>query len=446
MDGKQLRIVFENYGCFDDKKKTRKRLFSNATFENFNTNEVGNRLNSGWKTAQFIIVDKCDSDKKSVLIDNWKKLAENYDDQFLLVNQDNKKYYIYDGKGKFIGDDSKLIDLLNKKSVLNYCADISESDVNISQKRINDLNTILYGAPGTGKTYATPEYALAMIENVKHEEICEKYKNNRKDLLKKFEEYKEKGQIVFTTFHQSYGYEEFIQGLRPDTNSPEIKFIKSDGIFKTLADRASKPDNKKKKYVMIIDEINRGNISKIFGELITLVEESKRWGEPEQLSAILPSGDEFKVPNNLYILGTMNSADKSISLVDAALRRRFNFIEMCPDSSLVNIEFRKFLDAINTYLIKELRSKDLLIGHSYFINKEVEDFDKIVNQNIIPLLYEYFFDDELKIKKALDSVNIPLYVDSNNDEWVFEAINNPTGRIKYKVVKKKAASVGENNG
>ena len=299
-----------------------------------------------------------------------------------------------------------------------------------------NLNTILYGAPGTGKTYSMPLYAVSILENQSLEETNRKY-NNRSELLNAYNEYLKEGRIVFTTFHQSYSYEDFIQGLRPDLKSSEIKFNKVDGVFKKISDAALKSNNN---YVIIIDEINRGNISKIFGELITLIEADKRWGENEQLSATLPSGDIITVPNNLYIIGTMNSADKSISLVDAALRRRFNFIEMSPDSNLVNIEFRKFLDALNKYLISELGSKDLLIGHSYFIGKDVKDFADIVNQNIVPLLYEYFFDDEKKVKKAISDASAPvLYKDDKGNEFVFEVIDNPTGRLKYKVVKKNAA-------
>ena len=307
---------------------------------------------------------------------------------------------------------------------------------NSMENKIN-LNTILYGAPGTGKTYSTPEYALAILENKSLLDIREEYEDDRKGLIEKYNEYIKEGRIVFTTFHQNYGYEDFIQGLKPDLESSEVKFKKVDGVFKRIADTAL---NSNDNYVIIIDEINRGNISKIFGELITLIEVDKRWGEDEQLSATLPSGDSFTVPNNLYIIGTMNSADKSISLVDAALRRRFDFIEMSPDSSLVDREFRKFLDAINKYLINELCSKDLLIGHSYFIGKDVSDFAKIVNQNIVPLLYEYFFDDEKKVKKAIQDASAPvLYTDNNGNEFVFEVIENPTGRVKYKVVKKKAS-------
>ncbi|MBQ0035942.1 MAG: AAA family ATPase [Firmicutes bacterium] len=298
------------------------------------------------------------------------------------------------------------------------------------------LNTILYGAPGTGKTYSMPEYAIAIIEKENVDYIKCFYKDKRNNLLEKYNKHLDEGRVVFTTFHQSYGYEDFIQGLRPDVESNELKFKVTDGVFKTIADKAL--DDPNNNYVIIIDEINRGNISKIFGELITLIEDDKRWGEVEQTSVKLASGDVFTVPNNLYILGTMNSADKSISLVDAALRRRFNFIEIEPNSKLLNDEFSKFLDQINTHLKRELQSKDLLIGHSYFINKSVKDFDNIINKNIIPLLYEYFFDDETKVKKALDGINVVSYKDDEDGKtYVFELEDSNVGRVKC--IKKEAA-------
>ena len=263
--------------------------------------------------------------------------------------------------------------------------------------RKHSLNTIIYGAPGTGKTYSTANYALSIIND---SEI-----NLLEDRSKIMDEYKsliKSGRIVFTTFHQNYGYEDFIQGLRPTTVDGGIEFTQVDGILKKIANQAI--NDKDNNYVMIIDEINRGNISKIFGELITLIEEDKRWGEINELSVSLPSGDLFAIPNNLYILGTMNSADKSISLIDAALRRRFKFIEVAPDSNLItDLDLKMVLENINKELYSKLKSTDLLVGHSYFINKTVNDLENIMNDQIIPLLYEYFFDNKDKVKEVLKS-------------------------------------------
>lgn len=282
------------------------------------------------------------------------------------------------------------------------------------------LNQIIYGAPGTGKTYSSIEYALAIIEK-RALNLKQTSEEERKELMEKYESQVDKGNIVFTTFHQSYGYEEFIQGLRPDTSKPTISFKVVDGVFKNIAKRAM--NDQDENYVIIIDEINRGNISKIFGELITLIEEDKRWGEINQMSANLPLGGRFAVPNNLYIIGTMNSADKSISLIDTALRRRFDFVEMAPTLSIIqDAKLREVLKGLNEYLKKELRSTDLLVGHSYFIGKSIAELDMIMNRNIIPLLYEYFYDDEAKVKKALDCI-------SNSD---FEIDKNTANRIKIK--------------
>jgi hypothetical protein len=260
---------------------------------------------------------------------------------------------------------------------------------------IHPLNFIIYGAPGTGKTYSTAEYALAIIENRAVDTRRKSYEE-RKAVMAAYNDYVRKGQIVFTTFHQSYGYEEFIQGLRPDTKSDKMAFITVDGVFKRIADDAL--DDHEKNYVIIIDEINRANISKVFGELITLIESDKRWGEVNETCATLQSGDVFAVPNNLYIVGTMNSADKSISLIDAALRRRFEFIEQYPNASLVDDPtLRDVLTKINTILADSLESSDLLIGHSYFMGKTVDDLCAILNNSIIPLLYEYYYDNKKKV-------------------------------------------------
>lgn len=286
--------------------------------------------------------------------------------------------------------------------------------------RVNPLNLIIYGAPGTGKTFSTTEYAVATIEGraVRKKKTVEE----RKALKDQYRALAKNGQIVFTTFHQNYSYEDFIQGLRPDSENGVLDFVPVDGVFKKLAYTAMHdPINN---YVIIIDEINRGNISKVFGELITLIEEDKRWGEENQLSVVLPSGEEFAVPNNLYIIGTMNSADKSIALIDTALRRRFDFEEVAPNPELIEDEtLKKVLIALNALLRKQLDSSDLLIGHAYFIGKSEADLPNILNRNIIPLLYEYFYDQEKKVKdalaKALDGTSVTID-------------DNSQGRIKVK--------------
>ena len=286
---------------------------------------------------------------------------------------------------------------MNKNSKQQVCLEVKRVP---RIKKMYPLNFIVYGAPGTGKTYAMAEYALAILEDKSIDDIRKSYAD-RNQLMTKYNSCIKNAQIVFTTFHQSYGYEEFIQGLRPDTESDHLAFKKAEGVFKQIADNALM-DTSGKKYVIIIDEINRANISKVFGELITLIEEDKRWGEVNQTCVTLQSGDVFAVPNNLYIIGTMNSADKSISLIDAALRRRFEFIEQYPDESLVDdATLKTVLKSINGKLADDLESSDLLIGHSYFMNKSEDDLCDILNRSVIPLLYEYYYDDKRKVNATL---------------------------------------------
>ena len=395
------------------------------------------------------------------------------------------------------------------------------------------LNQILYGPPGTGKTYSIVTKAIEIIEERKVD-ISE----NRNDLKKKFDGYIRSEQIKFVTFHQSYGYEEFIEGIKPVLNNDEadndkeIKYDIEDGIFKAICQTAkkkneiivktkddnkiidednfkelydsyvltlpeysaspsskilttqngsefhlykntkpsivvraksgSKPisvaysklkrvlfdgeeyaypsyepkiiddmkldiqkrtvDNSSKKYVLIIDEINRANISKIFGELITLIEPSKRLRADDEIMVELPySKKKFGVPSNLYIIGTMNTADRSIALMDTALRRRFEFVEMMPQPELlgtikikykdknidpkeIKIDFTTMLKTINER-IEYLYDRDHTIGHAYFMSlkdgADIEKLASIFKNKILPLLQEYFYDDWEKIRLVL---------------------------------------------
>lgn len=285
-----------------------------------------------------------------------------------------------------------------------------------ARKRFS-LNNILYGAPGTGKTFATAQYALAIAENKPFEEIAAE---DRSEVMSRYNALVSSGQIVFTTFHQNYGYEDFIQGIRPDTSAGTMKFKTEDGVFKVVADDAM--HNPDLDFVIIIDEINRANISKVFGELITLLEDDKRWGEINAVNVTLPSGDIFAVPNNLYILGTMNSADKSISLIDTALRRRFDFIEFAPRAELIaDADLRVILTKLNAGISGELGSTDLLIGHSYFMHKSVDDLCSIMNRNIIPLLYEYFFDNQKKVEAQIKAAT---------EGYPVEVLAGNVGRIR----------------
>ncbi|ECQ7359924.1 AAA domain-containing protein, partial [Campylobacter jejuni] len=178
-----------------------------------------------------------------------------------------------------------------------------------------------------------------------------------------------------------------------------------------------------KSYIIIIDEINRGNVSKIFGELITLIEPSKRIGEKEELKVKLPySGEEFGVPKNVYIIGTMNTADRSITSLDTALRRRFEFIEMMPDVSKLSmdcegINLQELLKAINTR-IEYLLDREKTIGHAFFIGVEnLNDLKKVFQNKIIPLLQEYFYNDYALINAVLND-NGMIFEDKKDDKYL----------------------------
>jgi len=281
----------------------------------------------------------------------------------------------------------------------------NEIEVNSMNAETISLNTILYGPPGTGKTYSTKRESERIINS-----NYEKAFGN---------------QIEFVTFHPSYSYEDFVEGIRPviKEDNQGAQFEYHCGIFKEICLKAfqsfdpkfdwnmlqteeyKKVVNEVKdiadKYVLIIDEINRGDISKILGELITLIEPDKRFGCENSLVVRLPYTKQlFAIPPNLYILGTMNTADRSLALIDIALRRRFDFMEMKPDFSLVPNSLSH-----HTIVAKKLNDilgrdpdigKDKKIGHAFFFNTD-GNIRNVWIKKIWPLLEEYYYFDRNKL-------------------------------------------------
>lgn len=438
------------------------------------------------------------------------------------------------------------------------------------------LNTIFYGPPGTGKTYRAIRAAVEIIDGLSEDDFDH--------VKKRYDALCEEGRISFVTFHQSYGYEEFIEGIRPvmdsDDDSRDIRYDVVDGTFKRFCNRSSasavkdpdirddpeiwkvslegtgdndtredclkngyirigydsygpeindniefdkggktvlnqfifnmqigdlvlscyssrtidaigvvigdyewhdefsaykrvrkvkwirkfskeempditsinngkqltlatiyrlriqlkdvmelvgniRPEGVKKNFVFIIDEINRGNISRIFGELITLIEPSKRVGATESMEALLPySGHRFSIPSNVYIIGTMNTADRSLVSMDAALRRRFDFIEMMPDPTIIDrkpegVDLKLLLETMNRR-IETLYDREHTIGHSYFMHVEsIADLGHVFRFNVIPLLMDYFHGDYEKIKLVLSTM-----ADCNKSPFIVE--NDPS--------------------
>ncbi|WP_452233055.1 AAA family ATPase [Lacinutrix sp. MEBiC02595] len=444
------------------------------------------------------------------IIDNYK-YNKNYpfahSRSIIWLKKDVKNFTLNDGiRTTFYPLTKKETkDKINKFLIPSNGDDFSNGDdlkTNSMDLKKHSLNQILYGPPGTGKTYKTKKIAVEIIENKEYSDSLD----DREIILAKYDTYVNSGNIHFTTFHQSLSYEDFIEGIKPETSDNQVIYDVKDGIFKEICNKAkvkqesnfedayqsllneiseitddylllktprkkefrininsnnnlnlytSKDikkqgtltkdkllkqingfdvfdgwggyassiieylktkhhlttkikDKKKGNYVLVIDEINRGNVSAIFGELITLIETDKRLGEKESISVTLPySKSLFSVPNNVYIVGTMNTADRSVEALDTALRRRFSFEEVLPKPELLNelnyqeVNLELLLDRINQR-IELLVDKDHQIGHSYFFNiNTLEDLKLVFKDSIIPLLEEYFYGDFGKIGLVL---------------------------------------------
>lgn len=264
-------------------------------------------------------------------------------------------------------------------------------------------NLILQGAPGTGKTYNTAAIALA---------ICEQNDvdlNDHAAVMERYEKLCKEGQIGFTTFHQSMDYEDFVEGVKPeivDESEGKMIYKVEDGVFKKMAKKAM--NETETNHVLIIDEINRGNVSRIFGELITLLEADKRVNAAHPITVMLPySKEPFSVPSNLYIIGTMNTTDRSVGFIDYAVRRRFAFVTLTADRQVLVDRYSeesnnvKQFDAIKTFLENhkaDMDIDDLMVGHSYFMAKDEDELRLKLDFEIIPLIQEYAKDGIINVK------------------------------------------------
>ena len=458
------------------------------------------------------IYDDTRNEYKSIRRVNWTHNAI-YDVDFneLDIKQWNQKTLTDISENKYKDFCKKIEKIFNNNA---------KEDKNMNSQ---PLNQILYGPPGTGKTYNTIIKAMDII-NPKLVQRDKDGNVEKYDTLKnKFDELKQQGQIEFVTFHQSYSYEEFVEGIKPDLESNELKYKLEDGIFKKICNSAKiniegdfekiysqfieeidenhefktqkgsfkirvndndgltirtgdnfeketcgtitkeqiknqtftsigrkqkleaitkylkekygltfSASNTVKPHILIIDEINRGDVSKIFGELITLIEEDKRIGKEHQMTVTLPySREPFGVPNNLYIIGSMNTADRSIALLDTALRRRFDFEEMMPKPELLRgkdiegVDLEQLLTKINDR-IKNEYDRDHQIGHSYLMSvKDKEDLERAYKNRILPLLNEYFYNDINTVAKILNCKSDEI---TSKENWfnVLKEAQKPT--------------------
>ncbi|WP_298844625.1 McrB family protein [Clostridium sp.] len=332
-----------------------------------------------------------------------------------LMNEENDNNY----------DENEIDDKIKVKETKellleNLTGVVAEIASVLSRKK----QVILYGPPGTGKTYYAEKACNELAARNLFRKSFVSLTTEEKSTL--IGDGRASGTVRMCCFHPSYGYEDFIEGIKPRILNNQTVFEVKDGIFKSIcSDAVKEPD---KNFYLIIDEINRGDISRIFGELIMLIEAGKRGKEVILSLSNLP----FKVPENVYIVGTMNTADRSIALLDVALRRRFGFIELMTNYTLFDetvfegLPLDKWLKELNARICECIGkdARNLQIGHSYFLEKERpitenEKFKRIIREDIIPLIEEYCYGDYALISKILGEG----IVDVKNQTIRFELFN-----------------------
>ena len=401
-------------------KALRKRIDDGDTFDFY-------IVEKNWATYKAVVEDFVLAKDYQDVVEDWKNknpawFQERFEDYKSNIQQAKIAFLVKsfnripDGEQLNIDTNFKLKNNPVRAYYVAYTEIITTSDIKMN-KEISDIavllsmkkNVILQGAPGTGKTYSTAALSLKVlgVEDVDW--------NDPMSIMDKYNEYVKKERIAFTTFHQSMDYEDFVEGYKPIEIGGDIKFKLKPGIFRNICEKA-----KEQQCVLIIDEINRGNISKIFGELITLLEADKRDGGEHRIQVNLTySGQPFSVPKNLYIIGTMNTTDRSVGSIDYALRRRFAFWTLKANKEI--IENQKvdagvkskavaIFEKVEAFLKNnpaDMKMDDLMPGHSYFMAKSLPELEIRVKQELIPLVEEYAKDgiievSEEKLNKAFE--------------------------------------------
>jgi 5-methylcytosine-specific restriction protein B len=301
---------------------------------------------------------------------------------------------------------------------------------------------ILYGPPGTGKTYWAEQAAFDLAAHTSFgSPFGQLAEGDRRAITG---DGGGSGLVRMCCFHPGYGYEDFIEGYRPEPANGQIAFRLRDGVFKRLVKDAERAPHQR--FFLVVDEINRGDIPRIFGELLTVLEKDKR-GTP----VVLPvSGEPFRVPPNVFLIGTMNTADRSISLLDAALRRRFGFVELMPDPSVLRgqavsgVPLGPWLAALNRRVCENVGrdARNLQVGHSYLMHggrplRDLSAFKRALRDDIIPLLEEYCYEDFSALQAILGNglldidnrrIRHDLFEDGKDAELV-EALLGPCPEI-----------------